>query len=191
MIVESRFVEGVEYPVISTNEAVQEAYEEMRRAGQSHNMSEMLALRQSPCIKSDTTFLHGHCNGNQFEANPELGDHYKAIAAAAGVNVQGAVYKSGLARFPGDPEAWVRDRGDVKRLCEQRGWGCEGDVTVKRQDFEPEPDIDVADDIVRDRMVQAIEANPDLAHTDQQELFEATKEKCLPDRTLEEVPVLG
>lgn len=118
------------YPTISTDPFVQGFYEHMRDKGESHSIAEMLALQQAPAGKSDYTFVHGHCNGNQFEGNEAVGDYYAAMAAKAGVNVKGKVYKSGLARFAGDPQAWIEGASDVKRICDTNGWGCQGSVNV-------------------------------------------------------------
>lgn len=106
------------------------AYYECISDGCTPKLADMLASQQPPGGMTDSTFLEGHCNGNQFEKRPEFGDHYKKIAEQAGVSVKGKVYKGGLARFPGDPEAWVGGRADVERVCRQRGWGCEGAVSV-------------------------------------------------------------
>lgn len=168
------------WPIISRRAEVQRAYEEMRSRGVSHTLAEMLALRQPPMSNTDREFLEGHCCGNQFEKVPWLGDYYKKIAERAGVNVTGKVYKSSLAAYPGDPRAWVSSRDDVRRICEERGWGCEGAVRVPlRRDVEP-PDIAVADDILEDRVQDMIDANPELALRDRNELKEEVKEKIKP-----------
>ena len=88
---------------------------------------------------TDAAFLEGHVNGNQFENEPIIGDAYKAEATAKGVDITGKVYLSQLATYPGDPEAWVSGRGDVQRVCEQRGWGCKGSVEVKAQELAAPP----------------------------------------------------
>ena len=168
-------------PEVSDRLTVQALYVAMRLAGESHMLAEMFALSQPPQIRTDNTFMEGHCNGNQFEDKPWLGDWYAAQAKEAGVDITGAVYLSGMARFPGDPEAWVRGRGDVQRLCEERGWGCQGAVQVKRNDFEPPaPDVDVADDIVFERALDMIETNPDLERRPQGEVLAEAKASLLP-----------
>jgi hypothetical protein len=171
-----------ELPVVDSRDPVAQAlYVAHRLDGDSHALAEMLATRTPPGVQSDSTFMHGHCNGNQFQDCPAIGDYYRSVAAAAGVNVQGAVYKSGLARFPGDPEAWVRDRGDVRRLVESRGWGCEGDVNVKPdRSAVPMPDVAVAPDLVDQRVAQKIAANPDLARADQGELRHDAAQEIKP-----------
>lgn len=106
-------------------------YWDMRLDGASANIAEMLALQTPPMSNTDREFLQGHCNGNQFDKGPlteTVANRLKAAAEAGGQNVTGKVYLGGLARYPGDPEAWVSGRGDVKRVVESRNWKCSGSV---------------------------------------------------------------
>lgn len=154
------------WPVVSTNVAVQAAYEEMRRKGESHRVAEMLATRETPSLNTDATFLQGYCNGNQFEKSQYLGDYYRRVAEKLGQNVNGKVYLSSIARFPGDPMAWVNSKADVVAQCERAGFGCDGAVKVKpREEEEEEKEgvAEVAEDIVMERCLQKLEANPDMA----------------------------
>lgn len=108
-------------------------YWDIRKSGTSPKLAEMLTLQSPPMSNTDREFLEGHCNGNQFAKGPlseDLGDRMKAVAEAAGQNVKGKVYIGGLARFPGDPEAWIAGRGDVRKVVEERGWKCSGSVDV-------------------------------------------------------------
>lgn len=176
------FAGGEMWPVVSSHNSVQQTYEAMRRDGESHSIAEMLALQQPPRIETDATFLAGNCNGNQFEANPEIGDLYAREAAAHGLtSTKGLVYKSSLAAFPGDPQAWVGSRDDVRRVCEERGWGCEGAVNMKvRNDRAPMPDVDVADDIVQEKMLDNLEVDPGIGSMPYQEAFEMAKDQLKP-----------
>ena len=143
-------VTSIEFPTVSPDPAIQSRYEAMRLTGQSHRMAELLATRKFPGVKTDSTFLSGHCNGNQFEAAPALGDHYKSLAEAEGFDTTGKVYLRGLASYPGDPRAWVSGRGDVERVCRERGWSCDGAVSVDAPRYaEPTPDIPIADDLIQ------------------------------------------
>jgi hypothetical protein len=96
-------------------------------------------------LNTDNTFLEGHCNNNQMAAmHPTVAKRLADDAAAAGVNIKGKVYLSGLAAYPGDPHAWVSGKGDVQKVIERRNWNCDGSVKVKcdsgRMDA-PQPDI--------------------------------------------------
>jgi hypothetical protein len=121
-------------PQISDDRVVQAFYERLRWQGVSHALAEMLALQQPPGSKTDREFLTASENNRQFQDCPHIGNLYRRQAAAAGVSIQGKKYLSALARYPGDPEAWVTDRADVRRICEARGWDCQGDVRVKGRD---------------------------------------------------------
>jgi hypothetical protein len=117
----------------------QEVYEQSLANGCSPKLAEMFALATPPQARTDSTFLSGNCNGSQFEHVPGRGDYLKEIAEARGQSVTGKVYKAGLARYPGDPEAWVSGRGDVERVARARGWGVEGDVSVPAEGVERIP----------------------------------------------------
>lgn len=146
---------------ISNNHAVQARYETLCQEGCDPRLAEMLALRRFPGTVTDREFLKGHCNGNQFDETPltrQIGDVYRRQAEAAGVNVTGKVYIGQLARFSGDPNAWVENRGDVKRVCEENGMSCEGLVKVET---DPGPTYDIgshdeplAPDLVLDEMTR-------------------------------------
>ncbi len=123
------------WPFVSRHPVVQAAYEESREAGESHNIALMCACRQGPGLSTDTTFTRGFAS-QPFDGpvNPFVHKRYAAMARKAGVSISGKRYMSGLARYPGDPKAWVSDRSDIKKLCERRGWGCEGAVKVKARE---------------------------------------------------------
>lgn len=104
-------------------------YWDLRKGGCSPRLAEMYALQSPPGSNTDREFLHGHSNGNQFDKGPmaeAMGDKFRAEAELRGVSVKGKVYLGGLAEFPGDPRAWISDKSEAKRVCEERGWKCSG-----------------------------------------------------------------
>lgn len=109
-------------------------YAECIADGCSPSLADMLASASPPGCVTDATFLAGHCNGSQFSKTPGLGNRLREIAESQGQSTSGKVYLGSLAKYPGDPEAWVDGRGDVKRVCEKRGWGCDGAVRVAPRD---------------------------------------------------------
>jgi len=126
---------STKWPIVSSDPVIQAFYESCRESGESHSIAEMCAFRQAPSLETDTTFTRG------FGTDPFGGPvnsfthrRYMQMAKAAGVSTQGKRYMSGLARYPGDPKAWVGSKGDVRRVCEKRGWGCEGAVNVKARE---------------------------------------------------------
>lgn len=134
---------------------------------------------RAPGCRTDREFLFGHCNGNQFEKTPDVGDDYRAKAEAAGVSTTGKIYLSGLARFSGDPEAWVSDRGDVQRAVEKRpGWSCEGAVTTAAPPIDQEPKkVRMHPRIVKRIAKQMIAADPALAKKPAEEIKEMVIDK--------------
>lgn len=135
--------------------------------GCSPALADLLASRSFPgTTGTDRAFWQGReFGGAQFQDQPLVGRHHLKLAEEAGVNVAGKIYNGTAARFPGDPEAWVSDLGDVKSLCERRGWGCEGALTVAApRDVEPVlSPYRVADDLVERYVEDALATNPDLA----------------------------
>jgi hypothetical protein len=159
--------ETTEFPVVSDDWSAQVHYWLMRIGGESHNMAEMLATRSFPALKTDAIFQIGRCNGNQFEKQPWLGNYYRKKAAQAGVNTTGKYYSRALADFPGDPTAWVSDRHDVLRVCQQKGFKCSGLVDYTPPEIEaPVPDVKLADDLLEEEIARRIELNPDLSRED-------------------------
>lgn len=78
-----------------------------------------------------------------------------AIARRHGVNPEAAHYYPQLARFPGDPEAFVTSRSEIKRVLEKRGLAANGFVEYEPQGFSSrqKKPYRVADDLV-ERYVQ-------------------------------------
>ncbi len=121
------------WPWVSDDQAIQFSYEEMRRNGESHAIAEMLATRSFPGVKgTDSVFMQGRkLDGQQFEeAPPNVGAHHMELARKAGVNTSGKYYSGTMARFPGDPRAWVSGLGDVRRIARERQMGVSGAVEI-------------------------------------------------------------
>lgn len=156
-------------------------YEHCLSLGTSSTLAEMFALGQAPMSNTDREFLSGLA-GHQFEKTPHLGDEYAREAIAQGVDIKGAVYLSGLASYPGDPRAWIRGRGDVQRLVEERGWNCEGAVNVKAPPplEPPTPGPRVAEDIVQREMAEVLAQVPEPERVDLEDLREQVIETRAP-----------
>lgn len=153
----------------------------------AQNLADIFACRQPPGTGgTDRAFLFNKQNREFDNMHPTVAAYYRQEAEKAGVNPKGKCYMPSLASRPGDPEAWISDLHDVKRICEQRGWGCEGAVTVKREDFDAAPKegkYEVADSIVERYTDEVIEANPGIAETPKEraDLKEQVREKITPD----------
>ena len=147
------------------------------------NIREMLDSRRPPMSTTDREFLEGFCNGSQFEDQPWIGDMYRREAVAAGVDITGKRYMHSLADFPGDPTAWVSDRGDVRRVAEEKGMGCSGAVNVKARELASAPvDAPLADDIVGDKVCEILGGLPEAErpHVDTADLAEQVREALSP-----------
>ena len=168
----------IDYPKISDDQQAQAFYEAMRANGESHNMAKLLALRQAPSSVTDRELFLGHCNGSQFSADTHSGDVYKRKAERAGVSTTGKVYLSSLALEPGDPKAWVNGRGDIKRLCEERNFNCEGIVKHKAT-VEKRPSVPLAQNIVDEHVNQIIADDPGKA-TKRKQVEREVRERHTP-----------
>lgn len=170
-----------EYPEVSKHASSQAHYIAMRLDGASHRLAEMIALGKPPMSDTDREFLAGHCNGNQFEGEEWVGDLYQKQALAAGVDPKGKIYLSGLARFPGDPEAWVNGKSDAKRVCEQRGWGAEGAIKVTPRQAAP-TQTTIAADLVDSEVNRILSTvpEPDRPYVDTEDLREQVIDRRQP-----------
>jgi len=124
------------YPTISDDPSIQSHYELCRSRGTSHKLAEMFAFQEGPGLDTDTTFMAGRNEDPAGEGwdHKTIGEVYRQKARKAGVSPSGKTYLGTLARYPGDPEAWVSGKGDVKRVVERRGWNCDGAVKHKSPD---------------------------------------------------------
>lgn len=172
-----------EYEIVSNNPSIQAEYVRLRETGVTHMLADMFACQRPPQAQDDTTWLAAQGNrisGAFLDDRPEIVQKaYTEPAKEAGVNIKGSVYLPELARYPGDPEAWVKNLGDVRARVEARGDGCDGAVKVKaRNDVEPPPDVDIADDLVFDQMAEMMVDNPDLKPNE--ELYHSARDTIKP-----------
>jgi hypothetical protein len=165
-------------------EAQKVHYDQCIAQGTSPALAEMFALGAPPMSNTDREFLEGRggCY-DQFAGQHDVGDHYARVARQHGVDVTGKVYLSGLARFPGDPAAWVSGRGDVRRVCEQHGWGCTGSVNLPVANVAQRPETYTpAADLVEDRVATVLQQMPaeEAACVDTDDLRAQAKESLKP-----------
>jgi hypothetical protein len=162
---------------VSDDFGAQVRYWKMRIAGESHAMAEMLATRSFPGIKgTDSSFMRGtHHQDTQLD-RIRYGE-----AAANGIDTNGKRYLAGLARFPGDPEAWISGQSDVLRICRDRGWNCHGMVDYEAPPVEATPDIPIGEDIVDFHVNSCLEAFDERERTPQ--LIEDIRETVTQELT--------
>jgi hypothetical protein len=117
---------------VSYREA-EETRKKLEAKGVSPKLADMLAHRKAPALKgTDTQFWKEHGDNHGIEGGALHRRHVIQKAKAAGISIAGRKFIGQLAdgRGAADPQAWVMDTTDIKRICEERGYGCEGAVTV-------------------------------------------------------------
>ncbi len=105
----------------------------------ARNLEEMFRTGRAPRVSSDTTFRAGRYDDSQV-VNPDLYEFRRKVAESQGHSITGKFYMASLARYPGDPEAWIDSKSDVQRVCRKRRQTCEGEVTVKESEFSNDPE---------------------------------------------------
>lgn len=105
----------------------------------ANGVREIISTGEFPSLHTDDEFM-----ANRGSLQSQLGEQTADIVKLAqrhGYNPKHSdVYLSSIARFPGDPEAFVSHdsaRGKIKKTLEKRGWSCDGSVKVKGRQMEP------------------------------------------------------
>lgn len=154
-------------------------YVRLRREGKDHRWAEMFASQRAPGAVTDDTFFAGIPRLAEQIGSDKQVDRYVKAARKHGYNPSpNDVYQPGLARFPGDPEAFVsrtKGRGYIKELCQRRGWGCSGSVNVQAAEPTSDPyskanTIPMGKDLVAQYSRELIKQNPDLKTKSRAEL---------------------
>jgi hypothetical protein len=140
-------------------------------AEDERRMAEIIATRTTPGDGlTDRAFMEGFLTGHDDGLVGESAQDYREkYRAATGSYPSGRRYMSGVARFPGDPRAWVDSMADVRKICEEDNLSWQYAGKVLHEAREPEADSDdkpyaVAPDLIEKRLKKAVEANPDLKH---------------------------
>lgn len=157
--------------VLNAGSAAVEIYIKAIENGESPRLAEMLALRSPPrCMTDSVYFSDTGTLQKQFAGDESELNRLTAIAMANGYRPnQNDHYNSSIARFPGDPEAFVPatgGRGHIQRVLEQRGWSCEGAVNVKGRQPESDPHetpvTSLGSDLTREAISEMVANDPDL-----------------------------
>lgn len=147
--------------------------------GTGAKFNEMVKNGVPPSANTDREFLTGTENGRQFAHNQDHGNRLRAACEANGGTTQGRKYIASLAKFAGDPEAWVSGRGDVQKVLEARGWGCEGAVNTPIRELEPTPAIPLAPDILKEAVIKEV-TGKDLSAREVADTVEKVKDRMTP-----------
>lgn len=184
------------FSIASASPEVQQRYIELLDKGNSPLFAEMLALRCAPGARTDREYFADRGKlGDQF-VSEKVCDFYVSEARKHGYEPNpNDVYDSAVARFPGDPRAFISPsggRGQAADALEAQGYEVsnrlgDGLVSVRSRPGEAAPieTPHLAPDLI-DEMIEArIQANPDLARADRRELVEAVvHEHGYSDRTI-------
>lgn len=159
-------------------------YIRIRHEGQSPSMAEMFTLQKGPGLDTDDVFFSGSKPlYDQFGSQKHLDRFLKQAKARGFTPSVNSTYYPNLARFPGDPEAFVtraQGRSYIKKLCEDRGWACEGGVKVEHRQPERDPyetAAPLANDIVAESMADELKKNPEMSKQDRRNLRAKVVEK--------------
>lgn len=166
--------------IAAASPAVQQRYLKMIADGQSPRFAEMCALQQPPKTHgTDRTFFEGRYNGQWLDDMPKRQANYiLKEAKAAGISTTGKFYMSGLADKRGwcDPEAWISDVSDIRRVAKKRNLSVKGIVNIEGHEEAPKQK-DLNPRIAKELAKQEIAKHPKLS---MKEAIAKVKEKHVP-----------
>lgn len=146
-------------------------------------LPDMLASRKAPGASTDREFFADSdaTVARLHASDPKYAARITAKAKRLGYQPNSNdVYVSQLARCEGDPLAFVPatgGKGHVKKVCEQRGFGCDGAVAVKAAEVAPpKKQVRLAPSLVNEYVQRHVAANPSLASKPKRELREMVTE---------------
>lgn len=155
-------------------------YAKLLSEGYGHKWAEMCALQCPPGVRgADRTFMQSRYNQQWLDEMPaHQAKHLLSEARAAGVNVSGKVYMSGLAdkRGPRDPAAWVDSVADIKKVAKERNLSVQGIVEHKGVQQAPPKTKRLSARLTREMMAHERRVNPGMTMKDG-DLKEMVKEK--------------
>ena len=156
-----------------------------RRTLATHKFAMILALQKPPGIETSDTFWAGRKRFDQVYGE-EYANRIRLNLSKKGITLGPTdEYMPELARYQGDPQAVVPFSGardHIRKLCETRGWACNGAVNVKER--EPLSDPIGAENckalhpkLVDQLAIQECRKNPDLQQKTKRELREMIVDK--------------
>ena len=155
-------------------------YARLLSEGYGHKWAEMCALKSPPGVRGgDRSFMQSRYNQQWLDDLPQhQARHLLDEARAAGVNVSGKVYMSGLAdkRGPRDPAAWVDSVADIKKVAQERNLTVQGIVEHKGGQQAPPKTKRLSARLTREMMAHERRMNPGRQIKDG-DLKELVKEK--------------
>lgn len=139
-------INGVEHvvTVVNGNPVYDPPLSPERVLRDHENMQEMLRSQKCPSCQTDTGWASGRGTLlDQMDGDENWTKHVVRQAKKHGYSPgSNDIYLTQLARFTGDPEAFVKPsdgRARVAEVCRQRGAGCQGSVNVQPKEYTPPP----------------------------------------------------
>lgn len=159
---------------------VQHHYLKVLEMGYGEKWAAMVALQQPPGTSgTDRAFQQGRLDGNWMDEMPvHMAKRMVREAKAAGIDITGKQYMSGLSDKRGhcDPEAWVSDLSDVRRVAKKRNLQVRGIINVDAVETPPKQ-VDLNPKIAKELAKKEIAKNPSLS---MKEAISKVKEKHTP-----------
>lgn len=123
-----------------------------------------------PAISTNKTFMANRDDG--FGTDDWGRKRAYAKARAQGINPAGKVWIPQL-------NAWISDKSDVKRICEEKNYNCDGLVTHRAHEPENPPEkkrYEVDDKVIQREVDEIIETQqPDTTPREREKLVEETR----------------
>ena len=158
-------------------------YMDARKSGSTHGFAAMVALQQPPRIMTDNVFFAGIGTlAKQYEGQEQYLNHITSEAKKHGYNPNANdYYEPYMARFPGDPTAFIPatgGRAHVKEVLKSQGRGCHGVMEFDSDAGQVAPikKIPLGEDIIQQN-VRRLQKDPDKARKPVQELREEVLHK--------------
>lgn len=123
--------------------------EEFLSSSTRDGIREILESGEFPGLQTDDEFMSRRGTLAD-QLGPQTEDVVRAAKRHGYTPNYTDVYLPAAARFPGDPEAFVRHdsaRGKLKKTFEDRGWECDGSVRTRGREAAPK-EVMLADDII-------------------------------------------
>lgn len=169
------------FEIRNAPESVRTHYVRMIKSGQTERWALMCALQAPPGTRqTERAFFEGRNNGEWLNKLPKKqAERMLKAAREAGVNPSGKIYFGGIADKRGiyDPEAWVSDASDVKRVAEKRGMDVDGAITHRSSGRPVKKSVDIAPDILKRETAYEMAKNPGLS---KREARAKAKERIVP-----------
>jgi len=148
-------------PEVLEDEVALARYLMFREAGVESVWAKMNACRKAAGSSGTDRAFDEHARHRMMNMPAWQEKEYLKRAKEAGINTHGKFHMSGLGP-PDDPKAWVSDTHDIRKVCMERNYSCEGSVNMKGVEVAPRQ-VDLAPDLVEEMVQAECQDDPALA----------------------------